>query len=718
MFKIYPWITLFTLLTLSNAGNSAVITVNSASAIDPIQDDGFCTLQEAVIASNSNLTSGSTAGECVAGEPSPVIDTIQFELSLLPATVVIETPLQIVESMHIEGPHKDLLTLAGIGIDRVIEFSTIPNQNHTLSDLTITGGYAGVGPVPDSSGGAMMVSLSNSSLLIERVRFTNNYAEYSGGAITIGYGGTTNNHITISQSEFYDNASSGSVEQANGNTGGGGAIFIGAYQNVVIQQSTFVNNQAQNITAPLPSGDGIGGAIWMLSSAPAAVSSLTIDSSTFDGNLAHGAGGAIAVGGPGFPDDYSLVNIKHNTITGNTADANMSDTGSAGGGIFSTANDPVNLFNNVIARNLDHSTTSRPNLSGVFNSFGHNYTNGNPGISSDFPIGMPNANNDLVAPAIGLPDLAVIDDNGGPTLTRAIEAGSPLIDQGKCSNAVTDQRGFNHELNGIRIIDDNSVADLADGCDIGAYELDAINQNPMPTAADDQYTVLEDHVLVLSDPDGQTTPGDDNDNTLLWNDVDDDNLWVLNAGALVPDSNDMLDPGLVELLADGSLSYTPATDSHGVTFFDYTVSDRYNHGTAQAVIEVLAVNDAPTFTQSGAGVFSFTNITQSINYEDWATDIDAGAANEAHQGLLFDITFQSGDASFFSQQPNINAQTGTFSFEVSNQAEGTVELLIQLIDNGGTDNGGVDTSAPVTVTISRSISDVIFQNSFELPQGS
>ena len=717
MFKIYPLIAL-TLMMLPATGDAAVITVNSTSAIDTIQDDGFCTLQEAVIASNTNLTSGSTAGECVAGEPSPVIDTIQFEISLLPATVVIETPLQIAESIHIEGPHKDLLTLTGIGIDRVLEFSPMANQSHTLSDLTITGGYAGVGPTPANSGGAMMVSLASSSLLIERVRFTNNYAEYSGGAITIGYGGTTNNHITISQSEFYDNASLGSVEQPNGNTGGGGAIFIGSDQNVTISQSTFYNNQAQNVSAPLPSGDGIGGAIWMVSSVSTAFSTLTIDSCTFDGNQAHGVGGGIAIGGPGIPDDYSVVNIKHTTITDNTADANLSDTGSAGGGIFTTANDPVNLFNNVVARNLDNSTTSRPNLSGTFTTFGHNYTNGNAGVSSTFPMGVPNANDDLVAPAIGTPDLAALDDHGGPTLTRAIEPGSPLIDQGKCGNALTDQRGFNHELDAVRIIDDKNVADLADGCDIGAYEADAINQNPMPVAIDDQYVVLEDHILVLFDQDGQTTPGDDNDNTLLWNDADNNDLWVLNAGAIVPDSNVMPDTGLVELLADGSLSYTPVTDSNGVTYFDYTVSDRYNHDTAQAVIYVWPVNDAPTFTQSGAGVFSFTDITQSINYEDWATDIDAGAANEAHQGLFFEITFLSGNASFFSQQPSINAQTGTFSFEVSNQAEGTVELLIQLTDNGGTDDGGVDTSPPVTVTISRITSDVIFKNSFEFPQGS
>src|SRR3989442_4403300 len=73
------------------------------------------------------------------------------------------------------------------------------------------------------------------------------------------------------------------------------------------------------------------------------------------------------------------------------------------------------------------------------------------------------------------PMLGPLQDNGGPTFTHALLAGSPAIDQGKrdtipalASN--TDQRGF------PRPVDFPAIANAAggDGSDIGAFEV----QNP------------------------------------------------------------------------------------------------------------------------------------------------------------------------------------------------------------------------------------------------
>ena len=51
--------------------------------------------------------------------------------------------------------------------------------------------------------------------------------------------------------------------------------------------------------------------------------------------------------------------------------------------------------------------------------------------------------------------LGPLADNGGPTLTHALLAGSPAINAGRIANCpTTDQRGENHDAN----------------CDIGAYE--------------------------------------------------------------------------------------------------------------------------------------------------------------------------------------------------------------------------------------------------------
>ncbi|HET6546009.1 MAG TPA: CSLREA domain-containing protein [Rhodanobacteraceae bacterium] len=62
-------------LPLVHAGT---ISVNSTA--DVADDDGACTLREAIASADSNAASGASAGECDAGEPSPTIDTIAFAI--------------------------------------------------------------------------------------------------------------------------------------------------------------------------------------------------------------------------------------------------------------------------------------------------------------------------------------------------------------------------------------------------------------------------------------------------------------------------------------------------------------------------------------------------------------------------------------------------------------------------------------------------------------
>ncbi|WP_077411124.1 choice-of-anchor Q domain-containing protein [Marinicella sediminis] len=698
---------------------AAVITVNSVESNNPVAEDGFCTLQEAVEATNSNLASGVSSGECAAGEPFPVIDEIHFSIDILPASVIVPTALELTESVAVVGPHQDLLTLQGIGLDRVMVIDNLAVASFSVSDLTINGGFAGIGTSPDNMGGGMLVSLASSDLLLERVTFKNNYAEYAGGALAIGYGGTVNNVITISHCTFDDNSSIGTVLQPNGNTGGGGAIFIGAFQTVEVINSTFTANRALNQAVPLPSGDAYGGAIWMLSSSPTATSTLAVDSSTFDDNSANGVGGAISIGGPGFPTDVSEVAIKHSTFTRNTADANFSDTGHAGGGIYSSSSVPIGIFNNVIARNTDHSTTSRPNLSGSFNSIGHNFINGNQGISGAFPMGSPNVNDDFVVPGVGTPGLEPLADNGGPTLTRAIEFDSPLIDQGKCGNKLSDQRGHHEDLLMTRAVDDPAVTDFAGSCDIGAFERNALSIDPEPMAVNDLYSVLEDHTLNALDANGQQTPADSTDDGLLANDLDDDVLWVTSAGLQNLNTLDMDDAGQINLQADGTFSYTPPADENGQAFSVYHISDRMNRDQVSFGITVVPVNDPPSFEVDGSTLFNISsNDPPPITDENWAINISPGAANESNQQLTFGVTYTVGDASFFISPPTVDVQTGDLNFEVADDATGSVSLLIYLQDNGDTDNGGSNISPSEMVTINRTIPDVIFADNFDGSAGS
>ena len=81
----------------------------------------------------------------------------------------------------------------------------------------------------------------------------------------------------------------------------------------------------------------------------------------------------------------------------------------------------------------------------------------------------------------------------------------------------------------------------------------------------------------------------------------------------------------------------------------------------------------------------------------WATAISAGPANEASQVLTFVIT--TTDNSLFSALPAIDPSTGTLTYTPAPGKWGTVTLTVTLKDNGGTANGGVDTSAARTFVI-------------------
>jgi hypothetical protein len=87
----------------------------------------------------------------------------------------------------------------------------------------------------------------------------------------------------------------------------------------------------------------------------------------------------------------------------------------------------------------------------------------------------------------------------------------------------------------------------------------------------------------------------------------------------------------------------------------------------------------------------------------WASDIGAGAANETGQVVSFVVS--SRDSSLFARQPTIDGR-GTLFFEPAANANGVATVDVQARDDGGTANGGVDTSAHITFTIGiRAVND-------------
>ena len=692
------------LLSVFAAGSAQAATIEvNTEDLTVMADDGFCNLFEAVEAVNSNTASGAMPGECIAGEAMPVVDVITFDPAMLPAIITPFVALNLTESVHIQGPHRDLLTLTSPTFSRVFVIqNAFSDTEFTLSDMTLQDN--GLSTLFGNYGAAVLATLfANSSLTMERMLFKNNYSETGGGAV--GLFGGSDNLIVIRDSVFEGNHASNFDQTPFG----GGAIFIGSGQTVQIKRSTFVGNYVEHSPGMQTQSDGSGGAILIRSAEPAPIASVEIDSSTFSGNSTTGFGGAIALGGPGFPEDDSELTIRFSTLTLNEADSNDDElsTVSGGGAIFSSSSAAINLMSNIIATNTDQSNMPANDITGAVATFGYNLIGDNSDVSTIFPAGQPNANLDWVGvPFVELlPGLDPLADNGGPTPTHALQIDSIALDQGRCNNQTWDQRRFQNTSTGLREFDDPGIDNALSGCDIGAFELYTDSANPMPEAITDQFEILEGEILALDASQG-----------VLANDVDNNALVVISAGVYAISTTEI--DGEVELGADGSVGFaTTDPDAFGSGAFGYEISDGFNSDNVMSTIEVLPVNDAPSFVplkstidvDAGDGVF----------IPGWAQNISPGPANESDQSVVFAIEILSGMA-LFSDLPTV-LPNGDLSFFIESDVSGTAELSIELRDDGGTDNGGVFVSdaVPLIIVVHENvIDDRIFWDGFEILSGS
>jgi hypothetical protein len=152
----------------------------------------------------------------------------------------------------------------------------------------------------------------------------------------------------------------------------------------------------------------------------------------------------------------------------------------------------------------------------------------------------------------------------------------------------------------------------------------------------------------------------------------------------------------------GTLTYTPAANANGTATVTLTLSD--NGGTANGgvdtsasqtfTITVTAVNDIPSFTK-GADV-TVNEDSGAYSATAWATAISAGPADESSQTLTFTAT--NDNTALFSAQPALDS-SGTLTFTPAANANGSATVTVTLKDDGGTANGGVDTSGSQTFTI-------------------
>jgi uncharacterized delta-60 repeat protein len=160
-------------------------------------------------------------------------------------------------------------------------------------------------------------------------------------------------------------------------------------------------------------------------------------------------------------------------------------------------------------------------------------------------------------------------------------------------------------------------------------------------------------------------------------------------------------PPAVSLL-NGNLTFTPVADQSGTAQVTVTLTD--DGGTANGgqnstqvvfTLTVNPVNDAPTF--SGGGNQQVLEDAGAQTVANWASGMNSGSPNESGQTLTFVVTTDN-DA-LFASGPAVNSATGALTYTPAANANGTATVTAVLQDNGGTLNGGDNSSAPHQFTI-------------------
>jgi hypothetical protein len=260
-------------------------------------------------------------------------------------------------------------------------------------------------------------------LTLNDLTLTNGYAGGEGPDFYLGYGGAILNfgHLEINNSVITMN-----------HAGAAGAIFNAETGSMVITKSTISNNEGNIRGGILSNGEAVitqstisenyYNGIWN-------DGNLTITNSTISGNGLNGI------------DNEGQLSLEFVTIANND------------GGINSVSG-TVTYKNTLFGPNTIKSCNMQQGGTNFFPQGVNMDTDGSCKATTVYPNSL---------------QLAPLADNGGPTKTQALPAGSPAIDAATGECVLTDQRGI-HRPQGP-------------SCDLGAYEYNGEIPNPTSTMA-------------------------------------------------------------------------------------------------------------------------------------------------------------------------------------------------------------------------------------------
>ncbi|QQS05128.1 MAG: autotransporter-associated beta strand repeat-containing protein [Fibrobacterota bacterium] len=150
--------------------------------------------------------------------------------------------------------------------------------------------------------------------------------------------------------------------------------------------------------------------------------------------------------------------------------------------------------------------------------------------------------------------------------------------------------------------------------------------------------------------------------------------------------------------SDGTLSFSPASDSNGtaVVRIRLGASDNPDSSALDSfTINVTPVNDPPRFSKGSDLTMASDTVERTL--AGWTKSISAGPPDEAGQKTSFRLSHTK--PALYTRQPSLSSD-GTLGFTAARGADGTDTVHIRLGDDGGTADGGRDSSSLDTFFIS------------------
>jgi predicted outer membrane repeat protein len=371
------------------------------------------------------------------------------------------------------------LTMIDVSFDansaRRAAAAALSGGSAVLRQVTFTGNSA-------TEGGALTLG-DAASVFVELSSFDSNVATRFGGAILLLGGGDDPDHLSLSRCTFRGNrASEGGALAARAGAGWLTAPII------QIDGCLFDANEATSS----------GGAIHLDSPFLGAAPSLDAVNCTFSGNSAPSGGAIHVTSGDGAT---VTVRLAACTVASNVATVR-------GGGIEAVGPTVIEAGHLVLG---DNSAPESPDCFGPLTSMGY--------VLLEDGTGCVLAG-DLTGTRVGVdPLLGPLQDNGGPTSTRGLLAGSAAIDGGAITCLGLDGAPLLEDQRGMpRPADGDAVPPAR--CDVGAYEEcgpdtdgdlrgDACDCAPSDASA---FAIPREPTLTVAKPRGTT------DAVLSWDD--------------------------------------------------------------------------------------------------------------------------------------------------------------------------------------------------------